>query len=63
MNIIANQRNTENTNKMKTLKNKNCECCVTLNCQITRIPMTSGSQLSELQSVSQMSQVSWYVVR
>ena len=30
---------------------------VTLNCQVTKIVMNSGSQLSELQSVSQMSQV------
>ena len=30
---------------------------VTLNCQITKIVMNSGSQLSELQSVFQMSQV------
>ena len=31
---------------------------VTINCQITKIVMVSGSQLSELLSVSQMSQVS-----
>ena len=31
---------------------------VTLNCQVTMIVMNSGSQSSELQSVSQMSQVS-----
>ena len=31
---------------------------VTINCQITKIVMNSGSQLSELYSVSQMSQVS-----
>ena len=31
---------------------------VTINCQITKIVMISGSQLSELLSVSQMSQVS-----
>ena len=31
---------------------------VTINCQITMIVMISGSQLSELLSVSQMSQVS-----
>ena len=30
---------------------------VTLNCQVTKIVLNSGSQLSELQSVSQMSQV------
>ena len=31
---------------------------VTINCQVTKIVMNSGSQLSELYSVSQMSQVS-----
>ena len=31
---------------------------VTINCQITKIVKISGSQLSELLSVSQMSQVS-----
>ena len=31
---------------------------VTINCQLTKIVMNSGSQLSELLSVSQMSQVS-----
>ena len=30
---------------------------VTINCQVTKIFMNSGSQLSELLSVSQMSQV------
>ena len=30
---------------------------VTLNCQVTKIVMDSGSQLKELQSVSEMSQV------
>ena len=27
---------------------KICECCVTINCQVTKIVMNSGSQLSEL---------------
>ena len=31
---------------------------VTVDCQVTKIAMNSGSQLSELQSVSHMSQVS-----
>ena len=31
---------------------------VTIDCQVTKIVMNSGSQLSELYSVSQMSQVS-----
>ena len=35
---------------------------VTLNCQATKIVMNSGSQLSELQLVSQMSQVSGIVI-
>ena len=34
---------------------------VTLNCQATKIVMNSGSQLSELELVSQMSQVSGIV--
>ena len=34
------------------------EWCVTLNCQASRIVMNSGSQLSELYLVSQMSQAS-----
>ena len=36
---------------------------VTLNCQITKIVMNSCSQLSELQSVSQMSQIPRIVVK
>ena len=32
---------------------------VTLNCQVTKIVMNSGSQLSEMYSVSQMSKVIW----
>ena len=34
---------------------------VTLNCQATKVVMNSGSQLSELKFVSQMSQVSGIV--
>ena len=38
---------------------KNYECCpVTINCQITKIVINSGSQLSELKSMSQRPQVS-----
>ena len=36
---------------------------VTLNCQVTKVVMNSGSQLSELQIVSQMSQVCRIVLR
>ena len=36
---------------------------VTINCQVTKIVMNSGSQLSELYSVSQMSQVSRIALR
>ena len=36
---------------------------VTLNCQVTKVVMNSGSQLSELQTVSQMSQVCRIVLR
>ena len=36
---------------------------VTLNCQVTKVVKNSGSQLLELQTVSQMSQVCRIVLR
>ena len=45
----------------KTLQELRMLSTVTLNFHVTKIVMNSGSQLSELYSVSHMSQVSWIV--
>ena len=48
---------------IKTLQELRMLSSVTINCQVTKIVMNSGSQLSELYSVSQMSQVSRIALR
>ena len=47
----------------KTLQELRMLSSVTINCQVTKIVMNSGFQLSELLSVSQMSQVSRIALR
>ena len=57
-NIHTNIQLTTETKKWnKTSQELRMLSSVTLNCQVTKIVMNSGSQLSEMQSVSQMSQV------
>ena len=57
-NIHTNIQLTTETKKWnKTSQELQILSSVTLNCQVTKIVMNSGSQLSEMQSVSQMSQV------
>ena len=47
--------------KSKTLQELQMLSTVHLDCQLTKIVMKSGSQLKELLSVSQLSQVTWIV--
>ena len=48
----------DQSNLLKTSQELRMLSSVTINCRITKIVMNSDSQLSELLSVSQMSQVS-----